>query len=169
MKKLFFLIALALLTINLALPQAASAQLCNAEAYNWVNTHQADLPRTYADFSQFPLNYRRAIYSILDSRERSQLWQEQLEKILQRDNLTDRQRDVVLEAIQLATPELFASVKDLENPDRNNTLRRLKDFEKRADKAFGKKETGSSLRAAWTPGCRNRDHPASGRGHHPED
>jgi hypothetical protein len=127
---------------SLALPSDASAQLCNAEAHRWVDSHREALPRTYQEFTRFPLNYRRAIYSVFDAKKRSELWQSQLELALQREDLTDNQRDVLMEAIQLATPEMFATIKNRQHWSHRQTKQNIAELEKRARLAFGNAKAG---------------------------
>ena len=121
----------------LLLAQAAPAQMCNAEAHDWVKAHSNELPKSYEELTRFPLNYRQAIYTALDAETRSGLWQAQLELALQREDLTDAQRDVLLEAVQIATPETFAAAKN--RRERSRVLRQVEDFDKRARAAFGEK------------------------------
>jgi hypothetical protein len=141
-QRVWFVASIFVFTICLIVPQGASAQLCNAEAHEWVDAHKSEIPRTLDGLSRFPLNYRRAIYSALTPEERSRLWQEQFERILERDDLTDNQRDVVLEAIQLATPDLFSSLKNRHNPARLQDRERVAAFEKKAREVFGKTGAG---------------------------
>jgi hypothetical protein len=143
MKKVCFALFMATI-LCCSLPQASFAQLCNAEAHSWVEAHRSDLPRTYEDFSRFPLNYRKAIYSILSPDERAMLWQDQFERLLGRSGLTAEQRDVVAEAIQLATPEVFASLR--ERTPSGTKLRyrqRLAELARQAESVFGKEDAGS--------------------------
>jgi len=133
---------LVILSLSLLLPQGVSAQMCNAEAYNWVDSHRAELPHTYDEISEFPLGYRKAIYSALAAETRAQLWQEQFERFLQSENLAEAQREVLLEAIELATPELFSAMKDRSHRGFVQARQRLAEFEKRARETFGNEVTG---------------------------
>ncbi len=56
---------------------------------------------------------------------------------LQREDLTEAQRDVLFEAVQLATPETFAAAKN--RRERSRALRQVEEFDKRARAAFGEK------------------------------
>lgn len=132
-----FIVPAAALAAALFLAQAVPAQMCNAEAHDWVKANRAELPKSYDEFTRFPLNYRQAIYSVLDAKTRSGLWQAQLELALQRDDLTEAQRDVLLEAVQLATPEFFATAKNRRTRSYRQLVQSVDEFEKRAREAFG--------------------------------
>src|SRR5690606_25199735 len=47
------------------LPDGSIVELTCVAAGAWVDAHPDALPRTYADFSRFPLLYRKAIYADL--------------------------------------------------------------------------------------------------------
>lgn len=140
-KKVHAAAVLAFLSLCL-LPQVAPAQLCNAEAYKWVDSHRSELPRSFDEISSFPLNYRRAIYSNLEAGDRAQLWQEQFERALQNQDLTETQRKVLLDAIQLVTPELLRAMKSRRGGAYSQAKRLVVEFEKEAREAFGNSGAG---------------------------
>lgn len=125
--------------IALASQSGALAQECNGEARRWVMEQGVKLPRTYDGISQFPLNYRKAIYATLGPETRSLLWQQHLELYLAEnsDNLSEAQRDALLEAIQLTTPDTFRMAKDKDNRRYRQIQQRVSAFEERARAAFG--------------------------------
>jgi hypothetical protein len=133
------LLVVAILLAALGSTQAASAQLCNAEAHSWVAAHRSELPKTFEELSRLPLNVRRAVYGALEPESRSQLWQRQLELALQSEDLTEAQRDVVLEAMQLATSDTFAALLQRQGPRQRQVLLQIAGLEKRAREAFGNK------------------------------
>ena len=110
---------------------------CNAAAHEWVAAQGGDLPRTYEEFVRFPLNYRKAIYSKLSPETKSALWRQQIEQALNGNGLTDSQREILLEALQLADSNLFAVSKDKENWRYRQSRHTVAEFEARARAAFG--------------------------------
>jgi hypothetical protein len=75
---------------------------------DWVAAHQDNLPRTYEDLSRYPLPYRRGIFNALTAEEKSELWKDHLANMLEEASLTDAQRALIWEAIDLVTPDLYS-------------------------------------------------------------
>ncbi|HEV2855119.1 MAG TPA: bacteriocin fulvocin C-related protein [Thermoanaerobaculia bacterium] len=130
--------------IFLTLQSPGFAQrICRSEAHDWVAAHRDDLPQTYEELSVFPLSYRRAIYASLPSTAKSRLWRTQLELHLERDTeLTPSQKAVVLEAIQLATPDTFSATREPSSQKYRQMRRRIESLEGRAKEAFGAERAG---------------------------
>ena len=120
-----------------AVPAAQAQVACRDEAQSWVEANLGDLPRDYEEISRFPMRYRRAIYAQLSAGDRSELWQRQFEIALQRDDLTEEQRGVILEAVQLATPENLATMKNRESWRYRQMRQQMEQLEERARAAFG--------------------------------
>lgn len=130
--------ALLLLGIVLMTPPSFAQPFCRSEAHEWVEAHRDGLPRTYEDLAVLPVAYRRAVYSTLPAATRAELWRTQLERVLEVEKeLTPAQRAVVLEAIQLATPDTFAATKDRSSLKHRQMRRRIESLEARAREAFG--------------------------------
>jgi hypothetical protein len=123
----------------LTFPGGLFAQhVCQSEAHAWVASHASDLPKTYEELSLFPLTYRRAIYAALPSANKSQLWRVQIERYLRRgDELTPQQKDVLLDALRLATPETFAATKEQSTRRYRRVRQQLSSLEAQARAAFG--------------------------------
>lgn len=77
-------------------------------AQEWVVAHAADLPTDLDELAAFPDPYRVAIISALTPVRKSRLWRTQLEHILRNEQLSWEQREFVLEAIDVVTPDNFA-------------------------------------------------------------
>jgi hypothetical protein len=143
-RKVLRLTTFALVLTFTTLPAAFSAEReCNGEARAWVAAQGRNLPRTYEEISTFPVNYRRAIYTALLPEEKSALWQQQLELHLSQDRWTQEQRDTLLEAIQLATPDTFAVVKDKQNWRYRQMIQQIEQLESRARAVFGHDEAAA--------------------------
>lgn len=128
-------LAIAVALATLAVP-ASAQNLCNAAAHAWVKQNRENLPKSYKEIVSFPLNYRRAIYSALPAATRSKLWRTQLELALQREDLTNYQRSVLLEGVQLATSEIFDVARDPDHWSYRQMQEHLASFEQRVREAF---------------------------------
>lgn len=128
----------ALLGVTIVWPIEAAAQRCNSEARQWVEAvKETRLPQTYEEISRFPVNYRRAIYSTFSPERKSALWRTHLERHLEATKLTGEQRDVLLEALQLATPDTFAAAVDPRHWKSRQLRQGLTELHARALSAFG--------------------------------
>jgi hypothetical protein len=96
----------------------------------------------YEEFSRLTLLKRKLIYSNLSPEVQSELWRAQLWRYLVSEDLTLEQRTVLLEALQFASPLLFASNKDRKQSTYRRNIRKLKNLEIRALKAFGFEKVG---------------------------
>lgn len=96
----------------------------------WVEEHAADLPRSYETLSEYPMAYRRAIFSTLSAKEKSDLWRTHFQNQLDGKMLNDEQRQILEEARELTSPRLFRS-----RIDRTTRLR-IAAFKKAARNQF---------------------------------
>jgi hypothetical protein len=125
-----------------SVPGAAQAQpqigrySCDV-ALNWVAAHRDNLPQTYEALSALHPVYRRAVYGVLSSTTKSALWRTQFERYLSRKNLTQEQRGLLLEAIQLSSPRTFDLIVGGEPPAHTRLMQYLDEFNVRSAKAFG--------------------------------
>lgn len=102
-------LGLALSTVYL--PGAAFAEAACQQAQRWVESHRAELPQTYDEFSAYPVSMRRAIFRAATPEARSELWSTHLGQYLAgHSDLSAKQVSVIRQALDLATPELFAAV-----------------------------------------------------------
>lgn len=86
---------------------ASGATSCE-EAQAWVEDHRGELPASFQEISAFPPAYRRAIFSTLSPRQRSDFRREQLEAYLkQNPRWTPAQKEIVRQAARLFEPEFF--------------------------------------------------------------
>jgi hypothetical protein len=86
-------------------PSSADAS-CNA-LHEWAKVYKGTTP-TLETFTPFDRAHRVAIFDALTPDVRSALWQEQLHRVVQRPDLSVQQRDLIKEAIGLATPAMYA-------------------------------------------------------------
>ncbi|GAB3874138.1 hypothetical protein GCM10029964_015610 [Kibdelosporangium lantanae] len=85
---------------GLAAPAMAAGR--ESPVAKWVRANADRLPTTYADFTTYPLAYRRAIYSALPEARRAALWSEHLNRYrAAHPGLTARQHKVIDDAVQL--------------------------------------------------------------------
>lgn len=91
----------------------------------------------YDEFSRLTVRERRSMYGSLSPEVQSELWQTQFSRYLESEVLTLGQRTVLLEALQFASPSLFASNKNRKQSSYRRNIRKLKNLEIRALKAFG--------------------------------
>ncbi|HEX6903000.1 MAG TPA: bacteriocin fulvocin C-related protein [Thermoanaerobaculia bacterium] len=127
------------LGIVLALPGSAFAQrICRSEAHEWAAANRGNLPQTYEELSVMPLAYRRAAYAALPAAAKSRIWRTQLERVLEMETeLTPAQKALLLEAVQLATPDTFAATRDRSSLKYRQMRSRVESLETRAKEAFG--------------------------------
>lgn len=128
------------LTLGSTAPAQAASSCSIAEA--WAVEHVTELPRDYDSFVELPLSHRKAVYSRLAAEERQSLWHTQWDAALSREDLTDDQRAVILEAIQVMTPDTFALLERKRGWRYQQALEQVRALEARALAAFGKKEAG---------------------------
>lgn len=91
----------------LAIPVTADRRPECKQAADWVQAHKSALPKTLAEVAAFPTAYRHAIVNALPPETRADLWRARLTEVLSR-SLTDAQRDVVREGLEIVRPELYA-------------------------------------------------------------
>jgi hypothetical protein len=111
------------------------------QAQLWATRNEGLLPKDYESFVALPLSHRKAAYRTFTAPERYQLWQEQWLEALQQKSLTDDQTDVLLEAIQLMTPETFEALGAKEGWRYEQAMEQVRSFETRALAAFGRDGT----------------------------
>jgi hypothetical protein len=73
----------------------------------WATSHTRALPSTLAELAAYPEDYRKAIFSALPAADKSRLWREQLQLVLDRETLDNEQRTFVEKTIAMATPQSF--------------------------------------------------------------
>jgi len=107
-------------------------------AQRWASENKELLPRDYEGFTSLPLSHRKAAYRNFTISERHHLWQHQWLKALQQNTLTEEQSDVLLEALQLLTPETFEALEAEEGWRHEQAREQVRSFAERALAAFGK-------------------------------
>src|SRR6476469_2268255 len=73
----------------------------------WANSHASALPRTLAQLAAYPEDYRKAIFKAMPAADKSRMWREQLQIVLDRETLNNEQRTFVEKTMALATPASF--------------------------------------------------------------
>lgn len=75
----------------------------------WVEQNADNLPNSYEELGDYPMAYRRAIFSALSKQEKSALWRDHLQKQLDAAGgaLTPGQVQLIEKGIELAGPALF--------------------------------------------------------------
>jgi hypothetical protein len=137
-------LATALLLVGRA-PAFAAARDITSDAHAWVRANKGRLPRTYADFAEYPLPYRRAIFAELPTATRSELWQEHLasHRASRRSDLTPDQTRVLDRAAKLVRDETtFAPRSSAERSRQEKVFAELKDA---SIAAYGKDEARALL------------------------
>ena len=105
----FLCLACIIFTFVLVLSSPVLATSRCSAVQQWVESHRGHLPTSSEELARFPVDQRMAIVAALDPETRSRLWQEHFRFHLAKDlDLTVAQREVLEEAIQIITPELFA-------------------------------------------------------------
>jgi hypothetical protein len=115
----------------------------------WVRANKHRLPRTYAEFSDFTLIYRRVIYQELTPETRAQLWTDHLARYLDaHPDLSPEQRLIIADAQDMVgQPDLRQPGEPM--PPAHHS--RLKDIERRAIEAFGRDEVRDLLATLGPP------------------
>src|SRR5262245_17043656 len=70
----------------------------------WVKSHPNALPKSLAELAAFPEDYRKAIFKALPAADKSRMWREQLQTVLDREMLTNEQRSFIEQTIVQAEP-----------------------------------------------------------------
>lgn len=78
-----------------------------ARAGAWANSHASALPKSLAQLAAYPEDYRKAIFKAMPAADKSRMWREQLQIVLDREPLDNEQRTFVEKTIALATPASF--------------------------------------------------------------
>src|SRR6476619_4307432 len=73
----------------------------------WANSHVSALPKSLAQLAAYPEDYRKAIFKAMPAADKSRLWREQLQIVLDREPLDNEQRTFIEKTIALATPLSF--------------------------------------------------------------
>ena len=73
----------------------------------WADSHASALPKTLAQLAAYPEDYRKAIFHAMPPAEKSRMWREQLQVVLDRETLNNEQRTFIEKTIALATPASF--------------------------------------------------------------
>ncbi|MFB9306421.1 bacteriocin fulvocin C-related protein [Kibdelosporangium philippinense] len=121
-----------------ALPAAAAG----VSARKWIQENLEVLPQTLAEFAEYPLSYRRAIFEALSVEKRSSFWVEYLTQIKSVGlNRSKAEIDVLNEAIAVAS-----DVSTFQIPTSEAVTKRIAALEGRSLSVFGKAETDTILR-----------------------
>lgn len=98
--------------------------------------HGVDHYKTYDALSALPINSKRAVFRALSAEAKSELWKIHMNLYLaEHPNLTEDQRNVILDAIALVAPQLYEVSKD--NPEwLANVHAPLQSLRKRASEVF---------------------------------
>ena len=78
-----------------------------ARAGAWASSHQSSLPKSLAQLAAYPEDYRKAIFQTMPAADKSRMWREQLQIVLDREALDNEQRTFIEKTIALATPASF--------------------------------------------------------------
>ena len=78
-----------------------------ARAGAWADSHVTALPKTLAQLAAYPEDYRKAIFHAMPAADKSRMWREQLQIVLDRETLDNEQRTFLEKTIALATPVSF--------------------------------------------------------------
>lgn len=126
-----------ILTLGVLASATALAQgQCPAEiAEKWAESNSENLPSSFEKIAELPLAYRKAVYRRLSHDTRSELWRQQFEYYLDNYELTDAQKAVLFDALELATPAAFTKLNTGKVPAW------LISLEQRAREAFGSEQT----------------------------
>jgi hypothetical protein len=136
-----------LFLIVLANSIVASVYAQKAGVINGAQAQRNDVERAalnrYRELAELPVPERREVFIQASAMEKSSLWRIHLAlSLANRSELSSEQRDVILEAISLATPELFSITS--ESPLwKSQVDEPLKSLMQRALKAYPKKEAAA--------------------------
>lgn len=119
-----------------ATPAFAEKKCATAAA--WVTKNKERLPRTYDEFIEYPMAYRRAIFAALPATAKSMLWAEQLTRYQAANQLSPEQAAVIRTGQRLLRPALYEQAGNAE------AKRGLEGLTETAVSAFGPK-TGRAL------------------------
>jgi hypothetical protein len=73
----------------------------------WADSHVSALPKSLAQLAAYPEDYRKAIFHAMPAADKSRLWREQLQVVLDREKLNNEQRTFIEKTMALATPASF--------------------------------------------------------------
>ncbi len=117
---------------------SAEAQSCK-DTVAWAKSLKV-LPKTYEEFSNLPLSYRKAVYSRLSFGDRETLWHQQWQTALEKNDFTPVQRAVLLDALQIITAETFGALAFTKDWRHQQARAQVEALDERAEKEFGKPE-----------------------------
>jgi hypothetical protein len=75
----------------------------------WAQANARTLPRTLDTFAQLDRGRRHAAFNVLSASDRASMWREQMQRFLQRTDLTIAARALATESLTVLKPESFAS------------------------------------------------------------
>ena len=96
---------------------------------------KADILKMYYDISALPLKKRKASFRNASPNDKSDLWRTHLALFLVRPELNEWQKDIILTAMALATPELF-EVRSSDSAWRTKVREPLRSLEEQIFAAF---------------------------------
>ena len=73
----------------------------------WAKSHASALPKSLAQLAAYPEDYRKAIFKAMPAADKSRMWREQLQVVLDRETLNNEQRTFIEKTMALATPASF--------------------------------------------------------------
>jgi len=143
---------LGLALTSLYLSAAASAEDACRQSQSWVESHRAELPTTYEGLSAYPVNQRRAIFRAATPETRSEFWRSHLEQyVADHPALTEKQVEVIQQALRLATVEQFGVIDRSKSGARPPTPD-LVDLDKEIRAAFEPAQAGEIFAVLGKPG-----------------
>jgi hypothetical protein len=95
------------LLVSFRTSASSSLETSCAALHEWAQAYKGTSP-SLDTFVPFDRPHRIAIFNAVTPDVRSALWREQLRRIARRSDLSDQQRDLINEAIGLATPAAYA-------------------------------------------------------------
>jgi hypothetical protein len=113
----------------------------------------SDSLRLYEDISALPLALRKGYFRSTSATNRSDLWKIHLAlQLAKQPDLNSAQQGIILEAIALATPELFNTSRDAARAATSEAVQSLR---KRAPEVFSKRQMAEIFFTLGNGGCRS--------------
>lgn len=130
----YVVVGVALSGASVVVPELADFRPECEQAASWVLAHARSLPTDFRDLSALPRAYRVRIFDALPSEAKSKLWRSWLDRVLEEEQLTPRQREVVREASTFVTPALYSQ--------KAIPAAQMADLARRVKEVFPKKQAG---------------------------
>lgn len=97
---------------------------CTA-ANAWAEEHADNLPTNFAAITEYPLEYRRAIFSKLTPEQKANVWTKKLSEVLNNVDLNREQHRLLEYVIENINPDLFDKNKEKNLIVGDNTLKKV--------------------------------------------